>query len=121
MLICGTWYWVPLDAYAYCIEISVCQCKTHGIFVAPSFPPLYAVGIDTAYALRIDSTMLTGAKIKKARELLGESQQEFADRFGVDQSAVSRWEQDGPPTRGPGRLAIQRVLDDLAAQTEAAR
>lgn len=63
--------------------------------------------------------MFTGPDIKKARELLGESQQEFGDRFGVDQSTVARWEQDGPPKRGPGRMAIQRVLDELAS--EAAR
>lgn len=60
--------------------------------------------------------MVTGEAIKTARERLGESQAEFAKRFGVDQSAVSRWETHGVPARGPAEKMVERVLTDLAQE-----
>lgn len=57
--------------------------------------------------------MVTAALIRAARERLRETQGQFAERFGVDQSTVHRWETDGPPVRGPGRKAIERVLADI--------
>jgi transcriptional regulator with XRE-family HTH domain len=44
--------------------------------------------------------------IRRARELVGESQAAFGARFGVDQSTAHRWETQGPPPRGPGRMAL---------------
>lgn len=38
-------------------------------------------------------------KISLLRRLLGESQSEFADRFGVEQPTVSRWEKGMPVAR----------------------
>lgn len=58
--------------------------------------------------------MLTGAQIKKVREEdLKESQAQFAKRFGVAQTTVHRWEENGPPERGAAGLALERVLEDL--------
>jgi transcriptional regulator with XRE-family HTH domain len=62
--------------------------------------------------------MVTGEAIKRARERLGESQAEFSKRFGVDQSAVSRWETQGVPSRGPAEAIVERVLADLAEAAE---
>lgn len=58
--------------------------------------------------------MVTGEEIKTARAALKESQEAFGERFGVDQSTIHRWETCGPPSRGPGRMAIERVLADLS-------
>lgn len=48
--------------------------------------------------------------IREARERVGESQAVFGERFGVDQSTIHRWETNGPPTKGPGRRALEREL-----------
>lgn len=43
---------------------------------------------------------IIGNKIKRLREQLGETQDEFSDRFGVKQATVSRWEKGlVPPAR----------------------
>jgi DNA-binding transcriptional regulator YiaG len=64
--------------------------------------------------------MVSAEQIKRARnEVLKESQEAFARRFGVVQTTIHRWETDGPPTRGPGRMAIERVLNEI--QPEAAQ
>lgn len=58
--------------------------------------------------------MVSAEQIKTARtEVAKESQEAFSQRFGVDQSTIHRWETDGPPSRGPGRKAIERVLSEL--------
>ena len=58
--------------------------------------------------------MVTAEQIKTARtEVAKESQEAFGQRFGVDQSTIHRWETDGPPARGPGRMAIERVLSEI--------
>jgi transcriptional regulator with XRE-family HTH domain len=56
--------------------------------------------------------------IRRARELVGESQTVFGARFGVDQSTYSRWETEGPPSRGPGRMALQREVDAILGAHE---
>lgn len=53
--------------------------------------------------------------IRKARELTGESQAAFGARFGVDQSTAQRWETQGPPNRGPGRMALLREVEAIFA------
>lgn len=65
--------------------------------------------------------MVTGETVKSARERLGETQEAFARRFGVDQSTVHRWETDGPPERGTAGMMIERVLTDLGALPTEAR
>lgn len=59
--------------------------------------------------------MLTNADIKAARKHLGETQTAFAERFGVDQATVHRWETRGLPERGTARVAVENLLKDLAA------
>ncbi|WP_448031515.1 helix-turn-helix domain-containing protein [Bradyrhizobium liaoningense] len=51
--------------------------------------------------------------IREAREKVGESQAAFAERFGVDQATVHRWETLGPPKRGAGRKALERELSAI--------
>jgi DNA-binding transcriptional regulator YiaG len=51
--------------------------------------------------------------IRRARELTGESQSAFGARFGVDQSTAHRWETEGPPSRGPGRMALTREVQAI--------
>ncbi len=62
-----------------------------------------------AYALG----MVTGQQVKDARERLGESQEQFAERFHVDQTTVHRWETKGVPDRGTARVAIENLLRQL--------
>lgn len=57
---------------------------------------------------------ITGPDLRAARERLKESQAAFAERFGVDQATVSRWEAGGPPSRGAAGKMIERVLDEVA-------
>lgn len=56
----------------------------------------------------------THSPIYRARKKLGESQLEFAKRFGVDQSTIWYWENNGIPTHGMASMAIKQVLADLA-------
>jgi DNA-binding transcriptional regulator YiaG len=60
--------------------------------------------------------MISGARIKRLRERLGESQAEFARRFRVDQSTVHRWEIAGGPARGPAALAVEQIIRELECE-----
>lgn len=62
---------------------------------------------------------LSGDELKATRERLGESQSQFGERFGVDQSTIHRWETDGISDRGTTKLAVERVLAELPAPVEA--
>lgn len=55
---------------------------------------------------------ITGEQVKAARDRIGESQTAFAQRFGVDQATVHRWETRGVP-RGTAQIAVQRVLQEI--------
>lgn len=57
--------------------------------------------------------MITGSDIRAARERAGESQEQFARRFDVNQATVARWEKSGPPARGPARRAIESALAEI--------
>lgn len=46
-------------------------------------------------------------------EILKESQTAFAERFGVDQSTVARWEIEGLPSRGTAKKAVEKFVADL--------
>lgn len=56
--------------------------------------------------------------IKAIRKSLGESQTEFARRFGVDQATIHRWETSGEPSRGPARIVLENLRQ--AVRSEAA-
>ena len=60
--------------------------------------------------------MASKAALRKTRKRLGESQEEFAPRFGVDQGTYSRWETKGIPKTGSARITIEYVLANLAIQ-----
>jgi DNA-binding transcriptional regulator YiaG len=51
--------------------------------------------------------------IRKARKQAGESQAEFAARFGVDQATLSRWEKFGVSDKGTARKLVELVLAQL--------
>lgn len=57
---------------------------------------------------------LIGQKIQKLRRQLGDTQAEFADRLGVEQPTVSRWERGEMPKR-----ALQAPIASLAAMSVA--
>lgn len=66
-----------------------------------------------------DGMSITPEMVKAARDKLGESQAAFAERFGVYQTTVHRWETEGPPARGAAGKAIERVLAEVGALPEA--
>lgn len=57
---------------------------------------------------------LTPEQIRTARQTLGETPEVFGRRFGVARTTILHWEKDGPPKTGPGRLHIERVLEELS-------
>lgn len=59
------------------------------------------------------SDPISAENIKLTRERLGESQEVFGRRFGVDQSTVHRWETEGVSTRGATRIAVGHILATL--------
>lgn len=61
--------------------------------------------------------ILTAEQVKALRNLLGESQKQFADRFGVNQSTVNRWEAKGIP-RGTARVAVGGLLENLRKESK---
>lgn len=63
---------------------------------------------------------ISGDTLRAARERLGESQAAFADRFGVNQSTIHRWETEGPPASGTARRLIERVVSDLSGPSDPA-
>lgn len=76
-----------------------------------------AKGIDKDYAICIDVEMQQ-IDVRSVRESLGESQTAFAERFGVDQSTVHRWETEGLPERGVARHAVEKLLQELMPPSE---
>lgn len=64
--------------------------------------------------------MITGEQVREARLRVHESQADFGERFGVDQSTIHRWETGGVPRRGPARVAIKQVLAAIVPTSEPA-
>ena len=62
--------------------------------------------------MHIDAPMATPDEIKAFRLSLGENQTQFAARFGVDQSTISRWETEGIVT-GLAHVAVESVMREL--------
>lgn len=60
--------------------------------------------------------MIDPSKVKAVRERLGESQESFARRFGVNQSTVQRWETRGLPNSGTARIAVEQLMTRLAIE-----
>ncbi len=56
---------------------------------------------------------MDGQALRSARLRIGETQEQFCIRFGVDQTTLSKWETSGLPRTGPGRMLIERVLKEI--------
>lgn len=55
---------------------------------------------------------LTGNQIRHIREVIGETQAQFARRFGVSQPSVYRWESKGDALcTGPEIVLAQAIAD----------
>jgi DNA-binding transcriptional regulator YiaG len=61
-----------------------------------------------------DGRMITAKQIKLARTKLGETQVKFAQRLGVDQSTVHRWETAGPPSTSYAQQFLTEKLAGMA-------
>jgi putative transcriptional regulator len=53
------------------------------------------------------------SKLKKARAKVGETQSQFAKRFGVSVSTVAHWEQDHQTPHGLALEALNAKLDAI--------
>jgi DNA-binding transcriptional regulator YiaG len=53
--------------------------------------------------------------VSRLRASLNETQTEFAERFGVNQSTVSRWE-DGEEPSGPAMVILNNLERDRLAR-----
>jgi transcriptional regulator with XRE-family HTH domain len=49
---------------------------------------------------------MKGSEVKRIRQALGLTQQEFADRLGVHMVTVAKWETDAQGMRGPAARLI---------------
>lgn len=63
--------------------------------------------------MKRSNKVITSEAVKKARETLGETQEQFADRIGIDQGTVSRWEAGKLPRKGMTQAFLRRVLEDI--------
>ncbi len=56
---------------------------------------------------------MDGQALRSARLRIGETQEQFCIRLGVDQTTLSKWETNGLPRTGPGRMLLEKVLTEL--------
>ena len=64
--------------------------------------------------------MTSAADIRAARARTKQTQSEFGERFGVSRWTIALWEEEGPPSAGPARLLLDRILNELKGQPNAA-
>ena len=57
--------------------------------------------------------------VARLRKSLGETQTAFAERLGVNQSTVSRWE-DGEEPSGPALVLLKQLENERVARTDEA-
>ena len=85
---------------------------------------MHPVKFDIYKAKCIVEAMITAADLRVARARLGEDQSTFAQRLGIDQGTLSRWEREGLPGKGPAQKVAEYLLAELGQlpteQTEAA-
>jgi DNA-binding transcriptional regulator YiaG len=53
--------------------------------------------------------------IRRVRDALNETQEQFAQRIGIKQSTLSKWESGGAPIRYNQALLLQRILAEITA------
>jgi DNA-binding transcriptional regulator YiaG len=59
-------------------------------------------------------SLITGDTIKRVRASLGESQDAFCARLGIDQGTLSRWEAGRFPRGGMGQKLLERVIGEIS-------
>ena len=50
--------------------------------------------------------------IRLLRKVLGETQEQFAKRFGVKQHAISQWEKGKRRIKGPALKKLEEILEE---------
>ena len=60
---------------------------------------------------------MTGPQVKRIRQALGLTQQQFADRLGVHKVTVAKWETDAQGMRGPAARLIALLGQSIKART----
>lgn len=63
---------------------------------------------------------IAGTDVRALRDRLDENQTAFAQRFGVDQTTISRWEIQGLPASGAARVLFDRLSRDAMSDEAAA-
>lgn len=61
----------------------------------------------------IDDFVITGYDLLELRTQLGETQAQFAKRFGVGRTTIIGWEANGPPQSGPTAHWVRLVCTRL--------
>jgi transcriptional regulator with XRE-family HTH domain len=56
--------------------------------------------------------------IRALRERLGDTQEDFAKRFGVERTTVTMWEKNGTPKAGSGRNHCDRIISELQGELD---
>jgi putative transcriptional regulator len=59
-----------------------------------------------AEVLSIPQSDISSAQVKEMRELLGLTQQGFADKFGLAIDTIRSWEQGRRPAKGPAKAFL---------------
>lgn len=63
------------------------------------------------------TSMGTNLNIRQLREARNWTRQEMANYFGVNLTTILRWENNGIPSRGVARRAIERELANLSVSS----
>jgi DNA-binding transcriptional regulator YiaG len=69
--------------------------------------------VDANFFLVYVWRMITATDLRRFRVRCGETQAQFAKRFGVSRTTLLNWETRGPPASGPALPLIERVLAEL--------
>lgn len=64
--------------------------------------------------------MLTGIDIEERRKLKGWSQQALADKIGVDQGTISKWEMQRTKPSGPAKKMLESLFSSNDEKESAA-
>ena len=66
--------------------------------------------------LHLSMTKILGQRIRRAREREGLAQAELADKVGVTQAAIAKWEAGAQP-KGVNKSKLEAVLGPLSMNT----
>lgn len=71
--------------------------------------------------MKKDETVRLAERMRAMRRKFGETQLEFASRFGVYWQTYARWERWGPPNTVPHKLFVNNRLSKLANDRQKAK